>query len=117
MFDDGAADALIAAAEGASGGLRSQAMADRVRVEAAVREFRGSYATLFTTDSTIRSEDTQRLAGVFADLKTSIGRNARPNPSGADSGNRANGVRVRRSVSSGARPGIRSPWRRPTSTA
>lgn len=72
VFDDGAADALIAAAEGASGGLRSQAMADRVRVEAAVREFRGSYATLFATDSTIRSEDTQRLAGVFADLKTSI---------------------------------------------
>ncbi|PZF32055.1 hypothetical protein [Curtobacterium sp. MCPF17_051] len=74
VFDDGAADALIAAAEGASGDLRSQAMADRVRVEAAVRDFRGSYATLFTTDSTIRSEDTQRLAGVFADLKTSIDR-------------------------------------------
>ncbi|MCJ1712960.1 alpha/beta hydrolase [Curtobacterium sp. VKM Ac-2922] len=74
VFDDGAADALIAAAHGASGDLRSQAMANRVRVEAAVWEFRGSYATVFTTGSTMRSEDTQRLAGVFADLGTAIER-------------------------------------------
>lgn len=72
VFDEGAADALATAAGGAARDLRSQAMANRVRVETTVSEFRGGYAALFTTGSTVRSEDTQKLAGVFADLEEAI---------------------------------------------
>lgn len=71
-FDDGAADALIAAADGASSDLRTQAMANRVQVESVVPDFRGAYATLFTQASTVRSEDTQTLAGVMSDLSGAV---------------------------------------------
>jgi len=72
-FDDGAADALIAAADGASSDLRTQAMANRVQVESVVLDFAGAYATLFTEASTVRSEDTQKLAGVMSDLSGAVG--------------------------------------------
>jgi len=72
-FDDGAADALIAAADGASSDLRTQAMANRMQVESVVPDFQGAYATLFTQASTVRSEDTQKLAGVLSDLSGAVG--------------------------------------------
>lgn len=72
-FDDGVADALIAAADGASSDLRTQAMANRVQVESAVLDFVGAYATLFTEGSTVRSEDMQTLAGVLSDLSGAVG--------------------------------------------
>nr|BFF15875.1 hypothetical protein GCM10025699_71780 [Microbacterium flavescens] len=71
-FDDGAADALVRAANGASSDLRTQAMANRVQVESVVPDFRGAYATLFTQASTVRSEDTQTLAGVMSDLSGAV---------------------------------------------
>lgn len=71
-FDDGAADALVRAANGASSDLRTQAMANRVQVESVVPDFRGAYATLFTQASTVRSEDTQTLAGVMSDLSAAV---------------------------------------------
>ena len=72
-FDDGAADALIAAADGASSDLRTQAMSNRMQVESVVPDFQGAYATLFTQASTVRSEDTQKLAGVLSDLSGAVG--------------------------------------------
>ncbi|MGN7192173.1 alpha/beta hydrolase [Curtobacterium sp. MCBA15_004] len=72
-FDDAAAEALVAAADGASRDLRAQAIANRVRVETVATDFRGGYATLFTAGSTVRSEDTQKLAGVLADFGDAVG--------------------------------------------
>jgi hypothetical protein len=72
-FDDGAADALIAAADGASSDLRTQAMSNRMQVESVVPDFQGAYATLFTQASSVRSEDTQKLAGVMSDLSGAVG--------------------------------------------
>jgi hypothetical protein len=71
-FDDGAADALIAAADGASSDLRTQAMSNRMQVESVVPDFQGAYATLFTQASSVRSEDTQKLAGVMSDLSGAV---------------------------------------------
>lgn len=72
-FDDGAAQALLAAAEGASSDLGQQAATNRFAVEAVVIDFQGAYATLFTHAASIRSEDTLSLTGVLTDLTAAVG--------------------------------------------
>jgi len=76
-FDDGAADALIAAADGASSDLGEQAFTNRFSVEGVVADFKGAYATLFTQANIVRSEDTLSLTGVLTDLMTAVGESRR----------------------------------------
>jgi len=72
-FDDGAADALITAADGASSDLGQQASSNRFAVEAVMTGFEGAYASLFTHAASIRSDDTLSLTGVLTDLMTAVG--------------------------------------------
>ncbi|TVU61202.1 hypothetical protein FQP90_14370 [Paenarthrobacter nitroguajacolicus] len=72
-FDDGAADALISAADAAEQVLRAEGSFLYGAVEQAVQDFKGGYARLFEDACGIRSDDRGKLSGVLAVLAEDIG--------------------------------------------
>lgn len=72
-FDDGAADALISAADAAEQVLRAEGSFLYGAVEQAVQDFKGGYARLFEDACGIRSDDRGKLAGVLAVLAEDVG--------------------------------------------
>ncbi|MEJ1115439.1 alpha/beta hydrolase [Paenarthrobacter sp. CCNWYY172] len=72
-FDDGAADALITAANSADEVLRAEGGFLNGAVERAVQDFIGGYGRLFTDACGIRSDDRGKLAGVLAALAEDVG--------------------------------------------
>ncbi|MCP1411864.1 alpha/beta hydrolase [Paenarthrobacter sp. A20] len=71
-FDDGAADALISAADSADQTLRSEGSFLVVATGYAMEDFRGGYATLFARTLAVRADDRGRLAGVLAALAEDV---------------------------------------------
>ncbi|MCD4850509.1 alpha/beta hydrolase family protein [Arthrobacter sp. AK01] len=71
-FDDGAADALISAADSADQTLRSEGSFLVVATGYAMEDFRGGYATLFARALAVRADDRGRLAGVLAALAEDV---------------------------------------------
>ncbi|MGJ3190620.1 hypothetical protein [Paenarthrobacter sp. FR1] len=61
-FDDGAADALISAADSADQTLRSEGSFLGVATGYAMEDFKGGYATLFNHALAVRADDRGRLA-------------------------------------------------------
>lgn len=72
-FDDGAADALIRAANSADEVLRAEGGFLHGAVEQAVQDFNGGYGRLFKDACGIRSDDRGKLAGVLAVLAEDVG--------------------------------------------
>ncbi|WGM22416.1 hypothetical protein QEH68_09695 [Paenarthrobacter sp. OM7] len=72
-FDDGAADALIRAANSADEVLRAEGGFLHGAVERAVQDFNGGYGRLFKDVCGIRSDDRGKLAGVLAALAEDVG--------------------------------------------
>ncbi|MDR6437474.1 hypothetical protein J2790_002617 [Paenarthrobacter nicotinovorans] len=72
-FDDGAADALITAANSADEVLRDEGGFLYGAVEQAVQDFNGGYGRLFRDACAIRSDDRGKLAGVLAALAEDVG--------------------------------------------
>ncbi|WP_369744480.1 alpha/beta hydrolase [Paenarthrobacter sp. AMU7] len=72
-FDDGAADALITAANSADEVLRAEGGFLNGAVEQAVQDFNGGYGRLFKDACGIRSDDRGKLAGVLAALAEDVG--------------------------------------------
>ncbi|MDR6640060.1 hypothetical protein [Paenarthrobacter nitroguajacolicus] len=71
-FDDGAADALIGAADSADQTLRSEGSFLGVVTGYAMEHFKGGYATLFANALDVRADDRGRLAGVLAALAEDV---------------------------------------------
>lgn len=71
-FDDGAADALISAADSADHALRSEGWSLAGAMECAMEDFKGDYARLFTQACALRAEDRGRLAAVLAALADDV---------------------------------------------
>jgi pimeloyl-ACP methyl ester carboxylesterase len=71
-FDDGAADALINAADSADQTLRSEGSFLGVATGYAMEDFKGGYATLFNNALAVRADDRGRLAGVLAALAEDV---------------------------------------------
>ncbi|BCW56891.1 MULTISPECIES: alpha/beta hydrolase [Micrococcaceae] len=71
-FDDGAADALINAADSADQTLRSEGSFVGVATGYAMEDFKGGYATLFNNALAVRADDRGRLAGVLAALAEDV---------------------------------------------
>ncbi len=71
-FDDGAADALISAADSADQTLRSEGSFLGVATGYAMEDFKGGYATLFASALAVRADDRGRLAGVLAALAEDV---------------------------------------------
>lgn len=71
-FDDGAADALIGAADSAEQVLRGEGGFLTGSVDQALQDFKGGYARLFEEACGIRSDDRGRLAGVLAALADDV---------------------------------------------
>ncbi|MGJ3190623.1 alpha/beta hydrolase [Paenarthrobacter sp. FR1] len=71
-FDDGAADALISAADSADQALRSEGGFLGVATGYAMEDFKGGYATLFANALAVRANDRGRLAGVLAALAEEV---------------------------------------------
>jgi hypothetical protein len=71
-FDDGAAEALISAADSAEQALRAEGGFLGGAVDRALEDFSGGYARLFTEACMVRAEDRGRLAGVLADLADDV---------------------------------------------
>ncbi|GAA3277720.1 hypothetical protein [Paenarthrobacter aurescens] len=72
-FDDGAADALISAANSADEVLRAEGGFLYGAVEQAVQDFNGSYGRLFKDACGVRSDDRGKLSGVLAALAEDVG--------------------------------------------
>ena len=72
-FDDGAADALIRAANSADEVLRGEGGFLYGAVEQAVQDFNGGYGRLFKDACAIRSDDRGKLSGVLAALAEDVG--------------------------------------------
>ncbi|WP_369746495.1 alpha/beta hydrolase [Paenarthrobacter sp. AMU7] len=72
-FDDGAADALITAANSADEVLRAEGGFLNGAVEQAVQDFNGGYGRLFKDACGIRSDDRGKLSGVLAALAEDVG--------------------------------------------
>ena len=72
-FDDGAADALITAANSADEVLRAEGGFLYGAVEQAVQDFNGGYGRLFKDACVIRSDDRGKLSGVLAALAEDVG--------------------------------------------
>ncbi|WP_311211331.1 MULTISPECIES: alpha/beta hydrolase [unclassified Arthrobacter] len=72
-FDDGAADALITAANSADEVLRAEGGFLYGAVEQAVQDFNGGYGRLFKDACAIRSDDRGKLSGVLAALAEDVG--------------------------------------------
>lgn len=68
QFDDGAASALVSAAEHADRVLRGQGAGRRGAADTAALEFRGGYAGLFTAACTAEAEDRGKLGRAFDSL-------------------------------------------------
>ncbi|ASN20166.1 alpha/beta hydrolase [Arthrobacter sp. YN] len=71
-FDDGAADALIRAADSADEVLRAEGGFLNGAVEQVLVDFKGGYARLFIEACGIRSEDRGQLAGILAALSEDV---------------------------------------------
>ena len=71
-FDEGAADALISAADSADQTLRSEGSFLGVAAGFAMEDFKGGYATLFNNALAVRADDRGRLAGVLAALAEDV---------------------------------------------
>ena len=71
-FDDAAADGLISAARDADGVLSAQGVVRRSAAEAAMSEFRGSYAELYEQACATEAVDRMRLARTFDDLASQV---------------------------------------------
>ncbi|MDI2036052.1 alpha/beta hydrolase [Paenarthrobacter nitroguajacolicus] len=71
-FDDGAADALITAADSADEALRGEGGFVGGAMDYAVGDFRGGYARLFAEACAIRANDRGHLAGVLAGLAEDV---------------------------------------------
>ncbi|MET4541726.1 pimeloyl-ACP methyl ester carboxylesterase [Arthrobacter bambusae] len=71
-FDEGAADALISAADSADQTLRSEGSFLGVATGFAMEDFKGGYATLFNNALAVRADDRGRLAGVLAALAEDV---------------------------------------------
>ncbi|SEJ62338.1 Alpha/beta hydrolase [Arthrobacter sp. yr096] len=72
VFDDGAADAVISAADSADQVLRGEGVFLDGAMDHAVEDFKGGYAQLFTQACAIRADDRARLAGVLAALAEDV---------------------------------------------
>ncbi|MDR6986375.1 hypothetical protein J2Y66_000845 [Paenarthrobacter nitroguajacolicus] len=72
VFNDGAADALISAADSADQVLRGEGGFLDGAMDHAVEDFKGGYAQLFTQACAIRADDRARLAGVLAMLAEDV---------------------------------------------
>ncbi|SEI96500.1 hypothetical protein SAMN04487917_103152 [Arthrobacter sp. yr096] len=71
-FDDGAADALIRAANSADEVMRAEGGFLTGSVDQALQHFKGGYARLFEAACGIRSDDRGRLAGVLTALADDV---------------------------------------------
>lgn len=71
-FDDGAADALISAADSTEQILRAEAGFLGGAMDWALKDFSGGYANLFAEVCMARAEDRGRLAGVLAALADDV---------------------------------------------
>lgn len=67
-FDDGAADALISAADSADEALRSEGAFLSGAIDRVMEDFKGGYARLFLQACAVRADDRVRLASVLAAL-------------------------------------------------
>ncbi|WGM21403.1 alpha/beta hydrolase [Paenarthrobacter sp. OM7] len=72
VFNDGAADAVISAADSADQVLRGEGEFLDGTMDHAVEDFKGGYAQLFTQACAIRADDRARLAGVLAALAEDV---------------------------------------------
>jgi hypothetical protein len=71
-FDDGAADAMVKAAQSAGQTLQGQASARTDAVAAVVVDFSGAYKDAFETACRVENEDRGRLGRVFHDLADAV---------------------------------------------
>ncbi|WP_284987574.1 alpha/beta hydrolase [Arthrobacter sp. fls2-241-R2A-172] len=71
-FDEGAADALISAAEAAEEILRSEGWFLGGAIDQAMQDFKGGYAQLFIEACATRADDRGALAGVLAGLAEDV---------------------------------------------
>ncbi|MDP9904707.1 alpha/beta hydrolase [Arthrobacter bambusae] len=72
VFDDGAADALISAADSADQALRSEGGMLGSAIDHAMEDFSGGYARLFVEACRARADDRGRLARVLAELADDV---------------------------------------------
>lgn len=71
-FDDGAADALISAADSADEVLRSEGAFLSGAIDRVMEDFKGGYARLFLQACAVRADDRVRLASVLAALAEDV---------------------------------------------
>ncbi|MGO4433771.1 alpha/beta hydrolase [Paenarthrobacter sp. RAF9] len=71
-FDDGAADALISAADSADEVLRSEGAFLSGAIDRVMEDFKGGYARLFLQACAVRADDRVRLASVLAALTADV---------------------------------------------